>query len=73
MEQTHDGRQIKIIELLDKYTCQCLALVVASNIRCDDVLQSLHNLFLIFGIPEFIRSDNHPGLMAKAVHAWSKE
>jgi transposase InsO family protein len=70
MDRTHDGRLIKILTLIDEYTRQCLALVVARSIKSDDVLHSLSNLFLIYGIPENIRSDNGPEFTAKAVRAW---
>ena len=70
MDRTHDGRPIKILTLIDEYTRQCLALVVARSIKSDDVLHSLSNLFLIYGIPGNIRSDNGPEFTAKAVRNW---
>jgi putative transposase len=33
-------------------------------------LPSLTNLFLIYGVPEHIRSDNGPEITAKAVRKW---
>ncbi len=57
-----------------QFTCHspqsCLALVVDRSIKSDDVLYSLSNLFLIYGIPENIRSDNGPEFTAKAVRKW---
>jgi transposase InsO family protein len=70
MDRTHDGRPIKILTLIDEYSRQCLALVVARSIKSDDVLHALSNLFLIYGIPENIRSDNGPEFTAKAVRRW---
>jgi len=55
MDRTHDGRPIKILTLIDEYSRNCLALVVDRSIKSDDVLHSLSNLFLIYGIPENIR------------------
>ena len=49
-----DGRPIKILTLIDEYSRQCLALVVDRSIKSDDVLHTLSNLFLIYGIPENI-------------------
>jgi putative transposase len=70
MDRTHDGRPIKILTLIDEYSRQCLALVVDRSIKSDDVLHTLSNLFLIYGIPENIRSDNGPEFTAKAVRRW---
>ena len=41
-----------------------------SHAKHNDVLHSLSNLFLIYGIPEDIRSDNGPEFTAKAVRRW---
>jgi len=70
MDRTHDGRPIKILTLIDEYSRQCLALVVDRSIKSDDVLHTLSNLFLIYGIPENIRSDNGPEFTAKTVRRW---
>ena len=70
MDRTYDGRSIKILTLIDEYTGQSLALVVARSIKSDDILHSLRNLFLIYGLPENIRSDNGPEFTAKAVRTW---
>ena len=69
MDRAHDGRPMKILTLIDEYTRQCLALVADRSIKCEDVLHSLSNLFLIYGIPEHIRSDNGPEFTAKAVRS----
>ena len=70
MDRTHDGRPIKVLTLIDEYSRQCLALVVDRSIKSDDVLHTLSNLFLIYGIPENVRSDNGPEFTAKAVRRW---
>jgi transposase InsO family protein len=70
MDRTQDGRPIKILTLIDEYSRQCLALVVDRSIKSDDVLHTLSNLFLIYGIPENIRSDNGPEFTARTVRRW---
>ncbi len=37
-ERTHDGRPLRILNILDEYTRECLASVVARRIRSQDVL-----------------------------------
>ena len=40
-ERTHDGRPVKILALVDEYSRECLALVVARQLRSTDVLETL--------------------------------
>jgi putative transposase len=70
MDRTQDGKPIKILTLIDEHSSYCLVLVVDRRIRSDDVLHTLSNLFLVYGIPDNIRSDNGPEFTAKAVHRW---
>ena len=37
-ERTHDGRPLKILTVVDEYSRECLALVVARRLRAADVL-----------------------------------
>jgi transposase InsO family protein len=70
MDRTHDGRPIKILTVLDEHSRECLAIVVDRKIKSDDVLFCLSNLFLLYGVPENIRSDNGPEFTAKVVREW---
>ena len=51
-DRTHDGRPFRILNILDEYTRECLASVVARRIRSQDVLLILADLFLSRGIPD---------------------
>ncbi len=68
--RTHNGRPLKLLTVLDEYTRECLAIVVARRIRSDDVLDCLAGLFARQGPPEHLRSDNGPEFTAKAVRRW---
>lgn len=70
MDRTHDGRAIKIMTVIDEYTRECLAILVDRRIRSDDVLDCLTDLFLGYGPPEHIRSDNGAEFTAKVVRKW---
>ena len=59
-ERTYDGRPFRIRNVLDEYTRECLASVVARRIRSQDVILVLGELFLHHGGPEHIRSDHGP-------------
>jgi len=69
-ERTHDGRSLRLLTVVDEYTRECLAIRVARRMTSNDVLWVLADLFLEYGIPEHIRSDNGPEFVAKAVRSW---
>ena len=49
-----------MLNLLDEFTREYLAMRVQRRISSDDVIEVLTNLFLLRGIPAYIRSDNGP-------------
>ena len=59
-----------MLTVIDEYTRECLAIRVARRMTSHDVLYALSELFLEYGIPEHIRSDNGPEFVAKAVRDW---
>jgi transposase InsO family protein len=70
--RTADGRAFKILNIIDEYTRECLAIMVERRITSEDVIDQLFNLFVFRGVPEHIRSDNGPEFTAKAVRKWLK-
>ena len=68
--RTHDGRSVRILTLIDKYTRECLAIDVERRLNSESVLQRLSDLFVRRGVPKYIRSDNGPEFTAKAVRQW---
>jgi transposase InsO family protein len=69
-DRTSDGRPFRMLTVIDEYTRECLAIVVARRLTSDDVLQALTDLFVERGPPEHIRSDNGGEFNAKIVRAW---
>ena len=69
-DRTYDGRAIKVLTVIDEYSRQSLAIVVARKIKSDDVLHCLTDLFVKHGTPEHLRSDHGPEFTAKAVRNW---
>ena len=67
---TEDGRQLKFLPIVDEYTRECHALRVATSIRSTDVQDVLERLFLEHGMPEHIRCDNGPELIAEELKRW---
>jgi len=64
-DSTEDGRQFKILAVIDEYTRECLALEVGRSFTADDVVSTLRYLFAVRGRPENIRSDNGPEFVAR--------
>jgi len=68
--QTHDGRKVRLMTLIDEFTRECLAIRVARRINSLGVLETMADVMLVRGIPEHIRSDNGPEMTAKIVRSW---
>lgn len=69
-DRTSDGRAIRILNVIDEYTRECLAMEVARNITSNNVIFCLSELFIQHGQPEYIHSDNGPEFVAKSVTSW---
>ena len=70
IDRTANGRAFKILNIIDEYTRECLAIVVKRKITSQDVIDKLFDLFILRGIPEHIRSDNGPEFTAKSIRKW---
>lgn len=69
-ERTHNGRVFRILNIIDEYSRECLASIVARNIRHGDVQDCLTDLFCQRGVPVHLRSDNGPEFTAKRIREW---
>jgi len=72
-DRTERGGKLRILAIIDEYTRECLAIRVAASIPASAVVGVLEWLFLTRGVPKFLRSDNGPEFVAKAVCRWLKE
>lgn len=68
--RTHDGRKFRMLNLIDEFSRECLAIRVDRRLRSTDVIDVLSDLFILRGVPDHIRSDNGPEFIAKAVREW---
>lgn len=69
-DQTDDGGRLKWLPILDEYSRDLMSLGVARTMTAQDVIDQLDELVGQRGIPQFIRSDNGPEFVAKAVRKW---
>ena len=70
MDQTADGKRLKILPVVDEFTRRCLTIEVERSMTAEDVVSVLEGLFERYGEPEHIRSDNGPEFIAEAVRGW---
>ena len=68
--RTHNGKAFRILTVIDEYTRECLALKVERKLKSIDVIDTLADLFILKGVPSYIRSDNGPEFTAKALREW---
>lgn len=66
-DRTANGRALKWLSIVDEYTRECLALEVDRGMTSEGVLDVLRDLFVIRGVPKYIRSDNGPEFIAQAI------
>ena len=69
-DRTSDGRDFRMLTLIDEHTRECLAIDVARRLTSEEVLERLSDLFVRRGVPKYIRSDNGPEFTAKRVREW---
>jgi putative transposase len=50
-DRTHDGRAFRLLTIVDEFTREALAIVVARQLTADDVLATLTDLFVTRGCP----------------------
>jgi putative transposase len=65
-----NGQQLKCLTIIDEFTRECLAIDVAGSIRSGRVIENLARLISIHGVPKYLRSDNGPEFVSRAVLRW---
>jgi len=68
--RTDDGKVFRTLNILDEHSRECLAIRVKRKLNSTDVIYVLTDLFILHGVPAFIRSDNGPEFVAQAVRDW---
>ena len=69
-ERTTDGRKFRILNILDEFSRECLAVRVERKLNSQHVIDALFSLFVLRGTPEHLRSDNGSEFTARAVRKW---
>src|SRR5688572_12809875 len=70
-DQTDDGRRLKWLPICDEFSRELIALEVDRRMEAQDVIRTLEKAVLLRGrAPRYIRSDNGPEFLARAVRDW---
>ena len=69
-DRTRDGRKLRMLNVVDEFTRECLCIRVGRKLGSADVIDVLADLFIARGTPGFIRSDNGSEFVATAVKGW---
>lgn len=69
-----NGQSARILALVDEFTRECLGFHIARSIPAEVVRSFLEQIISEQGrIPEYMRSDNGPEFIEKALNAWLRE
>ena len=72
-ERCTNGQVPMCLTIVDEHTRECLAIDVAGRIRSSHVIDKLSHLVSVYGAPRYLRSDNGPEFVARAVVKWLTE
>lgn len=65
-----NGQQLKCLTVVDEWTRECLAIDVAGSLRSARVIDVLARLVSLHGAPTYLRSDNGPEFVSRAILEW---
>jgi putative transposase len=69
-DATGEGGRLRLLTVLDEFTRENLAIVVARSLPAKAVITVLARLFAERGAPVYLRSDNGPEFVARAIKEW---
>jgi transposase InsO family protein len=73
MDRTHNGKRFRMLTIIVEYTRECLAIKVDRKLNSSHVVDTLLDLFILHGVPDYIRSDNGSEFTARVVRGWLKK
>ncbi len=72
-DRTNDGRAFRMLNIIDEYTRECLAIRVGRSLKTEDVQAALTDLFCARGVPVHLRSDNGSEFSNQQIRTWLAE
>ncbi len=71
-DQTDNAKTLKLLNIVDEFTRECLAIDVGRSITADKPVSCLERLAAERGVPAFLRLDNGPEFIAHALANWCR-
>ena len=71
-DTTADGRTLKLLNVIDEFTREALAIEIGRSIDADGVVAVLDRLAARRGAPVYVRFDNGPEFVAHAIADWCR-
>lgn len=65
-----NGTKLKILAVIDEHTRECLVLEVGTKLAAKHVIVALERAFGEYGVPKYLRSDNGPEFISRALRIW---
>lgn len=69
-DSTTKGVKLRWLSVIDEYTRECVVLQVATSMGAQAVIEMLSRAVQMRGRPRYVRSDNGPEFIAKAIQEW---
>jgi transposase InsO family protein len=68
--RTHDGRTVRMLNLIDEHSRECLMIRPERRWTSAKVIEALADVMVWKGVPEHLRSDNGPEFVAQGLRTW---
>lgn len=68
--KTHDGRTVRMLNLIDEHSRECLTIRPERRWSSAKVIEALTDVMVMKGVPEHLRSDNGPEFVARDLRKW---
>lgn len=69
-DRTETNRVLKMLVVLDEYTRECHRIRVEYSLNSEGVMETLLELFELYGTPQHLRSDNGGEFIAERLKQW---
>jgi transposase InsO family protein len=68
--KTYDGRTVRMLNLIDEHSRECLLVRAERRWSSAKVIEALADVMVSKGVPEHLRSDNGPEFVARDLRKW---
>jgi putative transposase len=68
--KTYDGRTVRMLNLIDEHSRECLMIRSERRWSSAKVIEALADVMVVKGVPEHLRSDNGPEFVARDLRKW---